>query len=33
MLVSIAEPPWLIQGSGIPTTGAKPMTIIMLIAM
>jgi len=30
MLVIIEEPPWLMKGSGIPTTGARPITIIRL---
>jgi len=30
--VIIALPPQLISGSGMPTTGARPITIIMLIA-
>jgi len=33
MFVIIEEPPWLTKGRGMPTTGARPMTIIMLIAM
>ena len=32
MLVIIDEPPWLMNGSGMPTTGASPITIIRLIA-
>ena len=32
MLVIIEEPPWLMKGRGMPTTGARPMTIIRLIA-
>ena len=32
MLVSMELPPWLMNGSGMPTTGASPMTIIKLIA-
>ena len=32
MLVIIDEPPWLMNGSGIPTTGASPITIDRLIA-
>ena len=31
MLVIIEEPPWLMKGSGMPTTGAMPVTIIKLI--
>ena len=31
MLVIIEEPPWLMNGSGMPTTGARPMTIIRLM--
>ena len=31
MLVIIDEPPWLMNGSGIPTTGASPITIIRLM--
>ncbi len=31
MLVIIEEPPWLMNGSGMPTTGASPMTIIRLM--
>ncbi len=33
MTVIIAEPPKLNSGSGMPTTGARPITIIMLIAI
>jgi hypothetical protein len=32
MLVSIDDPPWLMKGRGMPTTGARPVTIIRLIA-
>lgn len=32
MLVIIEDPPWLMNGSGMPTTGAMPVTIIRLIA-
>ena len=32
MLVIIEVPPWLMNGSGMPTTGASPSTIEMLIA-
>ena len=31
MLVIIEEPPWLMKGSGMPTTGARPITIIRLM--
>ena len=33
MFVSIDDPPWLIKGRGMPTTGASPITIIRLMAM
>ena len=32
MLVSMELPPWLMKGSGMPTTGARPITIIRLMA-
>ena len=32
MLVIIEEPPWLMKGRGMPTTGARPITIIRLTA-
>jgi len=32
MLVIMDDPPWLIKGRGMPTTGARPITIIILIA-
>ena len=32
MTVITADPPKLMNGSGTPTTGARPMTIIRLIA-
>jgi len=31
MFVIIDEPPWLMKGSGMPTTGARPITIIRLM--
>ena len=31
--VSIAEPPWLISGSGTPPTGIEPVTIATLTKM
>ena len=31
MLVIIEEPPWLTKGRGMPTTGARPITIIRLM--
>ena len=31
MFVIIDEPPWLMNGSGMPTTGARPITIIRLM--
>ena len=31
MLVIIEEPPWLMKGRGMPTTGARPITIIRLM--